>query len=62
MLGGGLLKVWWWWCAGIGGVVAIAVRSFSLGYRSACYVVEPLEGFFIRHVVNWLDSLEGEVV
>ena len=57
-----LLGVWWWWCVGVGGVVAVAVRAFSLGYRSACYVVEPLEGFSIGHVVDWLDVSEGEVV
>ena len=61
-LGCRLLGVWWWWCAGIGSIVAIAVRAFSLGYGGACYVVEPLEGFSIGHVVNWLDSSEGEVV
>ena len=61
-LGGGLLGVWWWWCAGIGGIVAVTVRAFSLGCRSACYVIEPLEGFSIGHVVDWLDVLEGEVV
>ena len=58
----GLLRVWWWWCARVGGVVAIAVRAFSLGYGSACCVVEPLEGFSIRHIVDWLDISEGEVV
>ena len=58
----GLLGVWWWWCAGIGGVVAITVRAFSLGCRSACCVVEPLEGFSVGHVVDWLDVSEGEVV
>ena len=62
MLGCRLLGVWWWWCAGIGSIVAIAVRAFSLGCGGACYVVEPLEGFSIGHVVDWLDSSEGEVV
>ena len=58
----GLLGVLWWWCARVGGIVAIAVRAFSLGCGSACCVVEPLEGFSIGHVVNWLDVSEGEVV
>ena len=58
----GLLGVWWWWCARVGGVVAVTVRAFSLGCGSACCVVEPLEGFFIGHVVDWLDVSEGEVV
>ena len=62
LLGGGLLEVWWWWCVGIGDVVAVTVRAFSLGCESICCVVEPLEGFFIGHVVDWLDVLEGEVV
>ena len=44
-LGGGLLKVWWWWCAGIGGVVAVTVRAFSLGCGSACCVVEGEAGW-----------------
>ena len=57
-----LLGVWWWWCVGIGGIVATAVRAFSLGCRSTCCVVELLEGFSIGHVVNWLDVSEGEVV
>ena len=57
-----LLRVWWWWCAGIGGVVAVTVRAFSLGCKSACCVIEPLEGFSIGHVVDWLDVSEGEVV
>ena len=57
----GLLWVWWWWCAGIG-VVAVTVRTFSLGCRSTCCVVEPLEGFSIGHVVDWLDVSKGEVV
>ena len=57
-----LLGVWWWWCAGVGGVVAVAVRAFSLCCGSACYVIEPLEGFSIGHVVDWLDVSEGEVV
>ena len=61
-LGSRLLGVWWWWCAGIGGVVAVTVRAFSLGCGSTCYVVEPLEGFSIGHVVDWLDVSEGEVV
>ena len=61
-LGSRLLKVWWWWCAGIGSIVAITVRAFSLGCRSACYVMKPLEGFSIGHVVDWLDVSEGEVV
>ena len=61
-LGGALFKVWWWWCAGIGSVVAVTVRAFSLSCGSACCVVEPLEGFSIGHVVNWLDVSEGEVV
>ena len=61
-LGGGLLEVWWWWCARIDGIVAVAVRAFSYGYRSTCCVVEPLEGFSIGHVVDWLDFSEGEVV
>ena len=61
-MGGRLLEVWWWWCAGIGSIVAVAVRAFSLGCRSACYVVEPLESFSIGHVVDWLDVSEGEVV
>ena len=61
-LSSGLFGVWWWWCAGVGGIVAVAVRAFSLGCRSACCVIEPLEGFSIGHVVNWLDISEGEVV
>ena len=61
-LGGGLLGVWWWWCMGIGGVVAITVRAFSFSRGSACCVIEPLEGFSIGHVVDWLDVSEGEVV
>ena len=61
-LGGRLLEVWWWWCVGVGSVVAVTVRTFSLGCRSACCVVEPLEGFSIGHVVDWLDVSEGEVV
>ena len=60
-LSSGLLRVWWW-CTGIGGVVAITVRAFSLGCGSACCVVEPLEGFSRGHVVDWLDVSEGEVV
>ena len=47
---------------GVGGVVAVTIRAFSLGCRSACCVVEPLEGFSIGHVVDWLDVSEGEVV
>ena len=62
LLSCGLLRVWWWWCAGIGGVVAVAVRAFSLGCRSACCVVELLEGFSVGHVVDWLNVSEGEVV
>ena len=61
-LGGGLLKVWWWWSAGIGSVVAVTVRSFSLGYGSTWCFVKPIKGFSPGHIVNWLDSLEGEVV
>ena len=57
-----LLGVWWWWCARVGGVVAVTVRAFSFGCGSACCVVEPLEGFSIGHVVDWLDVSEGEVV
>ena len=58
----GLLGVWWWWCAGVGGVVAVTVRDFSLGCRSACCVIELLEGLSIGHVVDWLNISEGEVV
>ena len=47
---------------GIGSIVAITVRAFSLGCRSACCVVESLEGFSIGHIVDWLDFSEGEVV
>ena len=61
-LGGWLLEVLWWWCAGVGAVVAVAIRAFSLGCRSACCVVELLEGFFIGHVVDWLNVSEGKVV
>ena len=62
LLGGRLLEIWWWWCVGIGSIVAIAVRAFSLGCGSTCCVLEPLEGFSIGHVVDWLDVSEGEVV
>ena len=62
VLGGRLLGVWWWWCVGIGGVVAVTVRAFSLGCRSACCVIELLEGLSIGHVVDWLNISEGEVV
>ena len=61
-LGGELLEVWWWWCVGVGGIVAVTVRPFSLGCGSTCCVMEPLEGFSIGHVVDWFDSLEREVV
>ena len=47
---------------GVGDIVAVTVRAFSLGCRSTCCVIEPLEGFSIGHVVNWLDLSEGEVV
>ena len=59
---GRLLGVWWWWCVGIGSIVAVAVRAFSLSCGSACCVVELLEGFSIEHIVDWLDVSEGEVV
>ena len=44
---------------GIGSIVAITVRPFSLGCGSACCVIEPLEGFSIGHVVDWLDVLRS---
>ena len=46
-MSGGLLRVWWWWCAGIGGIVAVAVRSFSFGCGSILCFLELVEGFFI---------------
>ena len=61
-LGSGLLKVWWWWSVGIGSIVAIAIRSFSLGCGSTWCFVEPVEGFSPEHIVNWLNSSEGEVI
>ena len=61
-LDGGLLEVWWWWCAGIGGIVAITVRAFSLGRGSTCCIMKPLEGFSIGHIVDWLNVSKGEVV
>ena len=61
-LGSGLLKVWWCWSAGVGSIVAITVRSFSLGCRSPWCFVEPVKGFSPRYIVDWLNSLEGEVI